>query len=209
MNVVTMPCVMLISPTTALIANFGQRDFTFAIAQHIAQERCTAVTQAIEDKLTADLASVEMQRFKQHDSFESDSTLPMLAVDAMEEEKEASSIVFDYLMRNGYLATANAMARPSIVPRNAANNNNKAAVNGTDSSNALDTNKLPHPDSSNAKPTSLNLKPLDMSNGICDQDASVANTPPNTKSSPTQPTASQADLTNERLTSTTDFTIEF
>lgn len=63
MNTVTIPCVVLISPTTALIANFGQRDFSFAIVQHLAQERCNAVTQAIEDKLTADLANVEMQRW--------------------------------------------------------------------------------------------------------------------------------------------------
>nr|CDS25603.1 ran binding protein 9 [Hymenolepis microstoma] len=177
MNVVTMPCVMLISPTTALIANFGQRDFSFAIAQHIAQERCTAVTQAIEDKLTADLASVEMQ-----------------------------TIVFDYLMRNGYLATANAMARPSIVPRNSGNN--KAALNGADSSNALDTNKLPLLESANSKPTSLNLKSQDMSNGINDQDASVTNLP-NSKSSPTQPTAPQrlcsleSPMTESEITPTT------
>ncbi|VDD75287.1 unnamed protein product [Mesocestoides corti] len=58
----TAPCVMLVSPTTALIGNFGQRDFAFAIDQHLAQERCNAVSQAIESKLTADLASVNMQR---------------------------------------------------------------------------------------------------------------------------------------------------
>lgn len=52
----------MVSPATALIANFGQRDFVFEIAQYLAQERCNSVTQAIEDKLTADLANVEMQR---------------------------------------------------------------------------------------------------------------------------------------------------
>lgn len=58
----TIPCVIMVSPATALIANFGQRDFVFEIAQYLAQERCNSVTQAIEDKLTADLANVEMQR---------------------------------------------------------------------------------------------------------------------------------------------------
>lgn len=57
-----MPCVVLISPATALIANFGQRDFVFAIDQFLAQERCSAVAQAIEEKLTDDLANLEMQR---------------------------------------------------------------------------------------------------------------------------------------------------
>ncbi|CDS37428.1 ran binding protein 9 [Echinococcus multilocularis] len=85
-NAVTIPCVIMISPATALIANFGQRDFVFAIAQYLAQERCSSVTQAIEDKLTADLANVGMQ-----------------------------SLVLDYLMRHGYLATASSMVRPSLV----------------------------------------------------------------------------------------------
>ncbi|VDK32213.1 unnamed protein product [Taenia asiatica] len=85
-NAVTIPCVIMISPATALIANFGQRDFVFAIAQYIAQERCNSVTQVIEDKLTADLANVEMQ-----------------------------SLVLDYLLRYGYLATASSMVRPSLV----------------------------------------------------------------------------------------------
>ncbi|KAM3177840.1 hypothetical protein ACTXT7_003729 [Hymenolepis weldensis] len=172
MNVVTIPCVILISPTTALIANFGQREFSFAIAQHIAHERCSAVTQAIEDKLTADLANVEMQ-----------------------------SLVFDYLMRNGYLATANAMTRPSIVPRSSINSK-AAALNDTDSTNPSDAITPPPGESSNSKlisvaPISLSLKPQDMINGIADKDASDSNSP-NFKSSPTQLTAPQDTFSSTR-----------
>ncbi|KAM7542326.1 hypothetical protein Aperf_G00000014956 [Anoplocephala perfoliata] len=169
MNAVTIPCVMFISPTTALIANFGQRDFSFAIVQHLAQERCNAVTQAIEDKLTADLANVEMQR-----------------------------LVFDYLMRNGYLATAKAMARPSTVPRPssvASSVKANGTLAGSESAslvaNAPATNTNSALESFSSTSSSRSPQSQDLNNGITDQDALDSANP---KSSTTQPNPPQVKI---------------
>ncbi|VDN14905.1 unnamed protein product, partial [Dibothriocephalus latus] len=71
----------MVSPSTELTGNFGQQDFYFAIGQHMAQERSTAVCQAVDSKLTSELANSKMR-----------------------------SLVFDYLLRHGFSDTAIALA---------------------------------------------------------------------------------------------------
>ncbi|KAL7053383.1 hypothetical protein AAHC03_027175 [Spirometra sp. Aus1] len=75
------PCVQMVSPTTQLTGNFGHQDFYFAIGQHMAQERSSAVCQAVDNKLTSELANSKMR-----------------------------SLVFDYLLRHGFSDTAIALA---------------------------------------------------------------------------------------------------
>ncbi|VDL96599.1 unnamed protein product [Schistocephalus solidus] len=62
MTTAVFPCVQMVSPTTQLTGNFGQQDFYFAIGQHIAQERSSAVCQAVDNKLTSELANSKMRR---------------------------------------------------------------------------------------------------------------------------------------------------
>nr|VZI39330.1 unnamed protein product [Spirometra erinaceieuropaei] len=60
------PCVQMVSPTTQLTGNFGHQDFYFAIGQHMAQERSSAVCQAVDNKLTSELANSKMRRIRMY-----------------------------------------------------------------------------------------------------------------------------------------------
>lgn len=104
------------------------------------------------------------------------------------------SLVFDYLMRNGYLATANAMARPSAVPR-------PSSFSPSVNSALADAESIPVDASASATTTNPALESFssspsrspqsqDLNNGITDQDALDSNST-NTKSSTTQPNPSQ------------------